>query len=94
MPKYHVYVDDNFHNGDEEERYRLGEFDTREDALAACRKKVDEYFERIERGKYSFRELWDGYLLYGEDPFIGNDDQKETFSAWQYAKQRCLEYAA
>ena len=38
MPKYHVYVDDNFHNGDEEERYRLGEFDTREDASGGLSK--------------------------------------------------------
>ena len=92
--KYVVYVDDNFHSGDEEERYRLGEFETKEEALAACKQKVDEYFERIERGKYSFKELWEGYMLYGEDPFISNDDDKERFSAWQYARQRCLEHAA
>ena len=92
--KYVVYVDDNFHFGDEKERHRLGEFETREEALAACKQKVDEYFEVIERGKYSFKELWEGYMLYGEDPFISNDDDKERFSAWQYAKQRCLEYAA
>jgi hypothetical protein len=94
VSKYLVYVDDNFHSGDESERYRLGEFETREEALAACKQKVDEYFERIERGKYSFKELWEGYMLYGEDPFISNDDDIERFSAWQYAKHRCLEYAA
>ncbi len=94
VSKYLVYVDDNFHDGDEKERYRLGEFETRAEALMACKQKVDEYFERIERGKYSFKELWEGYMLYGEDPFISNDDREERFSAWQYAKQRCLEYAA
>ena len=88
-----VYVDDNFHSGDESARYRLGEYRTRQEAVAACKSKVDEYFERIERGKYSFNELWEGYMLYGEDPFISNDEGREHFSAWDYAKQRCIEYA-
>jgi len=94
VEKYKVCVDDNYHPGDETERYELGEFATREEALDACRAKVDEYFERLEKGKYSFEELWDGYKLYGEDPFIINDDNKDHFSAWEYARQRCLEYAA
>ena len=33
-------------------------------------------------------------MMYGEDPFIINDDQEDKFSAWEYAKQRCLEYSA
>jgi hypothetical protein len=94
MNKYLVYVDDNFHNGDESERYKLGEFETREEALAACKQKVEEYFERIEKNKYSFKELWEGYMLYGEDPYISNDDSAEKFSAWEYAKQRCMEHSA
>jgi hypothetical protein len=94
MAQYTVYVDDNFHFGEESERYKLGDFETREEALAACRKKVDEYFEKLEKGKYSFKELWDGYKLYGEDPYISTDDNEERFSAWDYAKQRCQEYSA
>ena len=94
MEKYLVFVDDNFHNGEESERYKLGEFETREEALAVCKQKVDEYFERIEKGKHSFKELWEGYMLYGEDPFISNDDNEIKFSAWAYAKERCMEYAA
>ncbi len=94
MGKYIVYVDDNFHNGDESERYKLGEFETREEALNACKVKVNEYFERIEKNKYSFKELWEGYMLYGEDPFISNDDSSDKFSAWKYAKQRCMEHSA
>jgi hypothetical protein len=94
MEKYLVYVDDNFHHGEESERYKLGEFKTREEAIAVCMRKVDEYFERIEKDKYSFKELWEGYMLYGEDPFISNDDNEIKFSAWAYAKERCMEYAA
>jgi hypothetical protein len=94
MDKFIVYVDDNFHSGDEKERYTLGEFTTREEAVSACKQKVDEYFEKIEKGKYSFKELWQGYMLYGEDPFIAKDSGDDHFSAWEYAKQRCYEYAA
>jgi hypothetical protein len=94
MDKYIVYVDDNFHNGDESERYKLGEYLTREEALAACQAKVDEYFEVLKKGEHSFKELWEGYMLYGEDPFISNDDNEIRFSAWEYAKQRCREDAA
>ena len=94
MRKYTVLVDDNFHEDDEAERYKLGEYDSREEAVAACKRKVEEYFERIEKGKYPFKELWDGYLLYGEDPFIADDEDAGRFSAWEYAKQRCREHSA
>lgn len=94
MAKYLVYVDDNFHRGDESERYKLGEYQTRDEAVAVCKSKVEEYFEQIQKGKHSFKELWEGYMLYGEDPFISNDDAETRFSAWEYAKQRCREHAA
>jgi TRAP-type mannitol/chloroaromatic compound transport system substrate-binding protein len=94
MKKYIVYVDDNYHSGDEKERYKLGEFETRDEALTACKNKVDEYFQRIEKGKYSYKELWEGYMMYGEDSFIFNDDTNNRFSAWEYAKQRCREHSA
>ncbi len=91
---YIVFVDDNFHSGDEKARHKLGEYQNREQAVSACKAKVDEYFERLEKGKYPFRELWEGYMLYGEDPFISNDDSGTSFSAWDYAKERCREYEA
>jgi hypothetical protein len=91
--KYIVHVDDNFHHGDESERYKLDEFDSCEEAMAACKRIVDEYFERLEMGKYGFKELWEGYTLYGEDPFIASKDKGCRFSAWDYAKMKCREYA-
>jgi hypothetical protein len=94
MSKYVVFVDDNYHHGDENERYRLGEFDTREQAVEACKKKVDEYFEQLKKSEYGFKELWEGYMLYGEDPFISSDDDANRFSAWEYAKLRCMEYSS
>jgi hypothetical protein len=39
----------------------------------------------------SFKELWEGYMMFDEDPFIVSDDANCRFSAWTYAKQRCRE---
>ncbi|MBW2109410.1 MAG: hypothetical protein JRI36_12215 [Deltaproteobacteria bacterium] len=91
--KYVVYVDDNFHYEDESERYKLGEFDSCDEAINACKKIVNEYFQKLERGKSSFDELWGGYMLYGEDPFISTTDPDCKFSAWEYAKKRCREFS-
>jgi hypothetical protein len=93
MKKYAVYVDDNYHSGDESERYLLGEFETRDEAVAACKRKVEEYFDELKKGEYTFEVLWEGYMMYGEDPFIKNDDARAKFSAWDYARQRCREHA-
>ena len=89
--KYVVYVDDNFHYRDESERYKLGDFETCEEAVTACKKIVDEYFERGYEKGISFKELYGGYTTFGEDPFIVSDDEKCRFSAWDYAKKRSRE---
>ena len=43
MPKYAVFVDDNFHQGDVSERFLLGEYSTREEALKKMASALDEY---------------------------------------------------
>ena len=89
--KYVVYVDDNFHYRDKSERYKLGEFGTCEEAVAASKKIVDEFLERGYEKGISFKELYSGYTMFGEDPFIISDDKFCNFSAWDYAKKRCRE---
>ncbi len=88
---YAVYVDDNSHHGDKSERYKLGDFRTCEEAVKACKKIVDEFFEKAKPGESSYKELWSGYMMYGEDPFIVCDDEGCGFSAWDYARQKCKE---
>jgi len=39
--KYIVYVDDNFHYMDTDERYKYGEYDTLEEAIRECKAIVD-----------------------------------------------------
>jgi hypothetical protein len=89
--KYEVFVDDNFHFMDESERYKLGEFKTCEEAVAACMKIVDGFLEKGFKKGMSFKELYEGYLGFGEDPFIISDDKTCFFSAWNYAKKRSTE---
>jgi hypothetical protein len=89
--KYRVYVDDNFHFNDESQRYKLGEFETCEEAIAACKRIVDEFMEKAYKKGMSFAELYGGYTGFGEDPFIQSDDEKCGFSAWTYAKKRSRE---
>ena len=76
---------------DESERYKLGEFETKDEAIARCQKIVDEFFEPHKNEKLSYRELWDGYTMFGEDPFIVTEDKNCNFSAWDYAKRKCRE---
>jgi hypothetical protein len=42
---YVVFVDDNFHYMDEEERYKSGDYATLEEAVSKCRRIVDDFLE-------------------------------------------------
>jgi hypothetical protein len=88
---YEVYVDDNFHHMDESERYKLSDFESCEAAVAACKKIVDDFLEHGYAPGMSFDELYEGYTMFGEDPFIVSEDARCRFSAWDYARQRCSE---
>ena len=89
--RYVVYVDDNFHHMDESKRYKLGEFASCEEAIEACKKIVDEFFSHTFDESITYEELYHGYTMYGEDPFIVSGDRDCFFSAWDYAKKRCRE---
>lgn len=96
IPRYKVMVDDNFHYMDEDERWELGTFQTAEEAIAACRTRVDRsLLESYEEGATA-DELFKGYKSFGDDPFILalGDSPKVSFSAWTYAQQRAVELTA
>lgn len=88
--KYRVLVDDNFHYMDESERYTLGEFDDRDEALSRCMAIVDDFLFAARPNHANAGSLYSHYQAFGEDPFIISDDPVD-FSAWSYAKQRCGE---
>ena len=86
---YIVYVNDNFHYMDESERYKLGEFDDCQSAVAACKRIVDEFLEKT--ASVSADDLFEQYTTFGEDPWISSSDADCKFSAWTYARERCRE---
>ena len=85
--KWTVYVDDNYHYMEADERYSLGEFDHEEDAVVAAKKIVDDFLDRGYEPGITAESLLDGYKSFGEDPWIPGS----SFSAWEYAKLRCTE---
>ena len=88
--KYTVYVDDNFHFMDESERYEHGSYRTLAAAVKAAKRIVDEYLEEHYKPGMTAEELYSAYTSFGEDPWI-SPDEDNSFSAWDYAKERCRE---
>ena len=91
---YSVYVDDNYHLPPDDERYKLGDFVTLDEAVAACKRMVDQFLRVEVSSDRTAAERYEQNTGYGPDPFIVTDDPDvghPAFSAWSYAKQRCQE---
>jgi hypothetical protein len=90
MGSYRVMVDDNFHYMDEDERGQAGSFATAEEAIAACRKLVDDWLARHHKPGMTADELYDHYISFGDDPFVvaTQGAAAADFSAWTYARER------
>jgi hypothetical protein len=90
MSRYKVMVDDNFHYMEEDERWEFGTFATAEQAIAACRKVVDESLVAEYRPGISADQLFERYTSFGDEPFIiaPSGAAKVDFSARDYARSR------
>ncbi len=91
---YSVYVDDNFSLPPDDARYKLGDFATLEEAVAACKGMVDSFLKAEVPSDITAAERYEVYTHFGPDPFIATDDPgvgHPPFSAWGYAKERCQE---
>ena len=88
---YKVFIDENSHYMDESERWLQGEAESYEEALATCRRIVDEFLALNHRPGMTVAALFELYTLFGEDPFIVPDEAVERFSGWDYARRRCAE---
>src|ERR1035437_7528019 len=89
---YSVYVDDNYDLPPDDGRYKLGDFATLDEAVAACKRKVDEFLKVHASLDKTAEERYETYTQAGPDPFIVTDDpaaRGRAFSAWDYAKERC-----
>ena len=89
---YKVMIDDNFHYMDEEHRFEHGVFGTTDEAVAACKRIVDRCLKSMLKPDMTAAALYELYVTFGEDPYIvavDPTDARVTFSAWDYAKERC-----
>ncbi|ANW00114.1 hypothetical protein LMTR13_07855 [Bradyrhizobium icense] len=89
-----VLIDDNFHYQDENERVTHGQFETAEEAIAACRSIVDDFLAGAFKPGMSATALYDLYRSFGDDPSADPKGAPVAFSAWQYARERCEVLAA
>ena len=87
---YKVMIDDNFAYMDEDERSEHGTFSTAEEAVAACRRLVDQWLIKNYKLGTTAAELYEHYTSFGEDSFViaPLGATKITFSAWEYARER------
>jgi hypothetical protein len=77
-------------------RIELDKVDTTaEEAVAACRKIVDDWLESSYEPGMTAEKLYELYVSFGEDPFIvptdyanAVDKESRSFGAWEYAKER------
>jgi hypothetical protein len=88
---YKVMVDDNFHHMDEGERYQYAELGSCAEAIAACKKIVDDFLLSERKPGMTVEELWSLYTAFGDDAFIVTADKECRFSGWEYARRRCEE---
>jgi hypothetical protein len=89
---YTVMVYDNYHYMNHDDApYRLGDFDTCEAAVAACKRMVDDFLHAEHKPDMPAGELWDIYTAFGDDPGILSPGDNCHFSAWDYARHRCEE---
>jgi hypothetical protein len=89
---YSVYMDDNYSLPPDDSRYKLGEFATLDEAVAACKRMVDGFLKLHLPSDRTAAERYEDYTHFGPDPFIVTDDPaagQPAFSAWTYAKEQC-----
>jgi len=66
---YTVFIDDNFHHGNASERVTHGQFETSDEAVAACRSIVDDFLAGAFEPGMSATALYGLYTSFGDDPF-------------------------
>src|SRR5260370_24230843 len=91
MPSYKVLINDNAHYMDKSERADHGVFANADEAVAACKKIVDDDLNAMWKPGTTARELYRLYVAFGPYPFVvphSPNDPAVEFSAWTYAKKR------
>jgi hypothetical protein len=90
--RYKVLIDDNFHFMDEEHRYEHGTFRTADEAVAACKRIVDNELTYMLKPDMTVDDLYGLWVMFAEDPYVmplNRTDAPVDFAACDYAKERC-----
>jgi hypothetical protein len=74
----------------EPSRYRIGEFDSYNEALTVAARRVDAELLELHKPGQSARELMELWTTFGEDTFLVPDDAHYPFSALDFVRLRCL----
>jgi hypothetical protein len=83
-----VYVDDNFHNMDENERCTAGTFSSYEAALSLAKGIVERGLKNYLADGRPAADWLGHYMDFGEDPWIKpTSEGVPRFSAWKYAEE-------
>lgn len=92
--RYRVSVDDNFHYMDESERTGAGTYETAAEAIEVAKNIVDASLRHLYKPGMTPERLYDDYQDFGDDPYIVPRESEHSFSAWNYAKERCASICA
>ena len=95
MSRFEVRIDHNFHDRDPTERYTYHTFATAEEAVACCKRIVDNDLEGHLKPGISADDVHAMWMKFGDTPFVvptGPDDAGDpsrwNFNASEYAKER------
>jgi hypothetical protein len=89
---YKVLIDDNFHFMDEDHRYEHGTFGTADEAVAACKRIVDNELTYMLKPDMTAEDLYGLWVMFAEDPYVmplNRTEARVDFAACEYAKERC-----
>ena len=70
---------------------RIGEFDTKGDAIEACKKVIEDFLSRYRSQSENADTLIFNYLNYGPVPCINGTENLTTFELYEYLNRRSLE---
>lgn len=89
---FQLFLDDNFHYGDESARVPLGTWNTLAEAVSKAVEVIDDYLSSAYTPGMTADELMASYCLFGEDPFVIDTEStshRVLFSAREYARVQC-----
>lgn len=87
--QWRVFIEENSHYMDEDERQFLGSYQSYQAAEVACREVVNRSLCELLKPGMTSEELFSLYAGFGEEPYIVGPAVGIPFSGWNYAREQC-----